>query len=79
MQEEFEAIGTEPYDERGAVGDEYIKVFKELWTNDSPEFDGKYASFSNVTFAPKPVQKLHPPIWVGGESPPARETITTHE
>ena len=71
MREEFEAIGTEPYDERGAVGDEYIKVFKELWTSDNPEFDGKYASFSNVTFAPKPVQKPHPPIWIGGESPPA--------
>ncbi|MDP6073114.1 MAG: LLM class F420-dependent oxidoreductase [SAR202 cluster bacterium] len=71
MREEFEALGAEPFDERGAVGSEYIRIFKELWTNDNPSFDGNYASFSDVTFAPKPVQTPHPPIWVGGESPPA--------
>ena len=71
MREEFEALGAEPFDERGAVGSEYIRIFKELWTSDGPSFDGKYASFSDVSFAPKPVQKPHPPIWVGGESPPA--------
>ncbi len=71
MREEFEAIGAPPFDERGAVGDEYIRAFKELWTSDDPSFEGKYTSFSNISFAPKPVQKPHPPIWVGGESPPA--------
>ena len=71
MREEFEALGAPPYDERGAVGDEYIRAFKELWTSDSPSFDGKYCSFSEVSFLPKPMQKPHPPIWVGGESPPA--------
>jgi len=71
MREEFEAIGAPPYDERGAVGDEYIRAFKELWTSDSPQFEGKYCSFSNISFTPKPVQKPHPPIWIGGESPPA--------
>jgi probable F420-dependent oxidoreductase len=71
MREEFEAIGAPPYDKRGAVSDEYIRAFKELWTSDNPTFAGKYCSFSNVVFAPKPVQKPHPPIWVGGESPVA--------
>ena len=71
MREEFEAIGAPPYDERGAVGDEYIRIFKELWTSDNPSFEGKYASFSDISFMPKPVQKPHPPIWIGGESPPA--------
>jgi alkanesulfonate monooxygenase SsuD/methylene tetrahydromethanopterin reductase-like flavin-dependent oxidoreductase (luciferase family) len=32
MREEFEAIGAPPYDKRGAVSDEYIRAFKELWT-----------------------------------------------
>ena len=77
MREEFEAIGAPPYDERGAVSDEYIRIFKELWTNDNPAFEGKYASFSNITFAPKPVQKPHPPIWIGGESPPALRRAAT--
>ena len=71
MREEFEAIGAPSYDERGAVGDEYIRAFKELWTSDNPTFEGKYCRFSNVAFAPKPVQKPHPPIWTGGESPAA--------
>jgi len=71
MREEFEAIGAPAYDERGAVGDEYISAFKELWTSDNPAFEGKYCRFANVAFAPKPVQKPHPPIWVGGESPAA--------
>jgi probable F420-dependent oxidoreductase len=71
MREEFEAIGAPAYDERGSVGDEYIRAFKELWTSDNPAFEGKYCRFANVAFAPKPVQKPHPPIWVGGESPAA--------
>jgi probable F420-dependent oxidoreductase len=71
MREEFEALGAPAYDERGSVGDEYLRAFKELWTSDSPTFEGKYCRFSNVAFAPKPVQKPHPPIWTGGESPAA--------
>ncbi len=71
MREEFEAIGAPPYDERGAVVDEYFRAFKELWTSENPSFDGKYCRFADISFLPKPVQQPHPPIWVGGESPPA--------
>jgi probable F420-dependent oxidoreductase len=69
-KEEFDAIGTEPFEERGAVTDETIGVCRELWTNENPSFNGKYAKFSNVFFQPRPVQKRIP-IWVGGESGPA--------
>jgi probable F420-dependent oxidoreductase len=69
-QEEFEAIGTEPFAERGAVTDETIAVCRELWSNENPSFSGKYAGFSNVFFQPRPVQR-HIPVWVGGESGPA--------
>ncbi|MDA1188355.1 MAG: LLM class F420-dependent oxidoreductase [Chloroflexi bacterium] len=71
MREEFEAVGTPPYDRRGAVTDEYLKAFKELWTNPNPSFEGEFVKFSNIAFEPKPVQKPYPPIWTGGESPPA--------
>ena len=71
MREEFEALGSPPFEERGAVTDEYLRAFKELWTNDNPSFQGKYVSFDNISFLPKPVQKPYPPIWVGGESRPA--------
>jgi len=68
MEEEFRALGAHPFAERGAVTDEYLRLFKELWTSDNPTFDGKYCQVSNLTFLPKPVQKPHPPIWVGGQS-----------
>ena len=71
MREEIEALGVVPYDERGAASDEYIRAFKELWTSDAPTFEGRYVNFSDIGFVPRPVQKPHPPIWVGGESPPA--------
>lgn len=68
MREEFEALELPPFEERGAVTDEYLQVFKELWTSDNPTFEGKYCRFSDIHFLPKPVQRPHPPIWVGGES-----------
>jgi probable F420-dependent oxidoreductase len=77
MKEEFEILGAPPYEERGAVGDEYILAFKELWTSDNPSFNGKYVRFSDISFTPKPVQKPHPPIWVGGESPHALRRAAT--
>jgi probable F420-dependent oxidoreductase len=71
LREEFEAIGVPPFAERGAVTDEYLRAFRELWTKPQPRFDGKYVQFSDITFEPKPVQKPHPPLWIGGESGPA--------
>ena len=71
MEEEFELLDTEPFAERGAVTNEYLRAFIELWTSDNPTFEGKYVNFSDITFLPKPVQKPHPPIWIGGQSKPA--------
>jgi len=71
MEEEFKLLDTEPFAERGAVTNEYLKAFIELWTKDDPTFEGKYVNFSNITFLPKPVQKPYPPIWIGGQSKPA--------
>jgi probable F420-dependent oxidoreductase len=71
MREEFEAIDAPDFDARGTVTDEYMRAFVELWSRDAPKFDGKHVRFSNIGFEPKPVQKPHPPIWVGGESGPA--------
>jgi len=70
MREEFALLGA-PFDERGAATDEYLRAFKALWTQAKPTFKGRFVSFENVLFAPKPVQRPHPPIWIGGESGPA--------
>ncbi len=67
MREEFEAIGAPPFDARGKVTDEYIAAFRELWTSETPRFDGEYVSFSDIIFLPRPVQRPIP-VWSGGES-----------
>lgn len=71
MREEFEALDAASFDERGTVTDEYIQAFKTLWMEDAPSMSGKHVCFDNVVFEPKPMQKPHPPIWIGGESGPA--------
>ena len=71
MEEEFQALGLDTYAQRGAVTDEYIQLFKELWTKDDPEFQGEHYQLSGTGFQPKPVQKPHPPIWIGGHTNPA--------
>ena len=68
MKEEFDNLKSPPFAERGAVTDEYIKVFRELWTSDNPSFSGKFCKFSDITFLPKPVQQPTIPIWIGGHS-----------
>jgi probable F420-dependent oxidoreductase len=65
MREEFEVLGI-PFKERGRRTDEYIKICKELWEKDAPRFEGEFFTFSNIRFYPKPYQKPHPPIWIGG-------------
>ena len=71
LKTEFDAVVTTPFAERGAVTDEYIDTFKVLWTEAAPRFAGRYTNFDGIVLEPKPVQKPHPPIWVGGEAGPA--------
>lgn len=71
MQEEFKALGLKTFTERGAVTNEILRLFKELWTKDEPICDGKYYQVSGIGFLPKPVQRPHPPIWTGGHTEPA--------
>ncbi|HUS98499.1 MAG TPA: LLM class F420-dependent oxidoreductase [Hyphomicrobiaceae bacterium] len=71
LREEFEALQTAPYDQRGKVTDEYIESFKELWAKDAPSYQGEHVKFDKILFAPKPDNGASIPIWVGGESNPA--------
>lgn len=67
LAEEFEILGV-PFKERGAMSEEYTRAIIELWTQEKPEFEGKYVSFKDVAFEPKPIQKPHIPIWFGGDA-----------
>lgn len=70
MAEEFDILGV-PFRERGRRTDEYLEICKVLWTQDNPRFQGRFYRFAGLKFGPKPLQKPHPPIWVGGHSTPA--------
>ena len=75
-KEELEILGV-PFHARGRHGDEILRAFKALWTEDNPRLDGEFFRFRDLGFAPKPVQKPHPPIWVGGDSPGAFRRVVT--
>ena len=68
LREEFEALRAPDFDRRGAVSDEYLRIFKTLWTEAPASFQGEFYQFPDLWCLPQPVQKPHPPIWVGGHS-----------
>ena len=68
LREEFEALGAADYDRRGAVTDEYVAIFKKLWSPGPVEHQGTWYSFAPLRCEPLPVQNPHPPIWVGGHT-----------
>lgn len=70
LDEEFRALRLNMKD-RAAQTKEALAVMKACWTQNDPEFHGKFFDFSGIKFAPKPRQTPHPPIWFGGNSMPA--------
>jgi F420-dependent oxidoreductase-like protein len=46
---------------------EAVRIIKRMWMEDKATFKGKYYSIMNTICEPKPIQKPHPPIWIGGQ------------
>ena len=65
IPKEFEASGV-PVNERGARTNEALQVIKRLWSEESVSFSGRFNTLNDVSIAPPPVQRPHPPIWVAG-------------
>ena len=70
LEEEFRVLRQNMRD-RAAQTREALLAMKACWTQEDPEFHGKFFDFSGIKFAPKPKQTPHPPIWFGGNSLPA--------
>ena len=66
---EHQAYGFPFYTAKGRADrlDEALQVIKKLWTEDHPSFAGKFYTLKDAPFAPKNVQKPHPPIVIGGQ------------
>ena len=67
MEEEFEALGVN-FAERNQLTDEALGAIKLAWTQDDVKLQGAHFRAPGNTMLPKPVQKPHPPIYVGGNS-----------
>ena len=75
-EDEYEAVGV-PFKDRGRRGDEFLKVLKAIWTQDEVQFDGEFYRVPRAKVLPKPLQKPHPPITVGGYSPVVVKRVVT--
>jgi alkanesulfonate monooxygenase SsuD/methylene tetrahydromethanopterin reductase-like flavin-dependent oxidoreductase (luciferase family) len=69
--EQYDVPFVEDHDERIAHEREVVELLKELWTRPAPErvtYEGRYVRVRELAFNPAPVQRPHPPIWIGGDS-----------
>jgi probable F420-dependent oxidoreductase len=69
-REEFAAAGV-PYERRGARGEDFIRCLQAIWGDNPVSYDGEFYSVPPSLVDPKPVQRPHPPILLGGTANPA--------
>ena len=67
LEKEFEVLGVSRAD-RAAITDEYLQAIDALWMQEAPAFHGRFASFEDIVFEPRPTAL---PVWIGGNSAPA--------
>jgi probable F420-dependent oxidoreductase len=73
-EEEMENHGTDPRRRFGLMR-ERVEAMKAIWTEDESEYRGRYVNFDPIWSWPKPVQKPHPPILVGGNGPQVLDRV----
>ena len=77
LREEFEALAAPPFEARGAVTDEYLRLMRAAWTTDPVTFEGRYYNARGVHALPKPAQRRGIPVWVGGHTDAAVRRAAT--
>ena len=77
FREEFEALGYS-FQNRGVRADEGLGIIKALWTQDVTTVDGPTFRFTGAQMGPKPVQRPHPPIYIGGNTPAAIRRVARY-
>ncbi|MEV4358177.1 LLM class F420-dependent oxidoreductase [Nonomuraea sp. NPDC049625] len=66
--------GTDPRT-RMALLAERVQAMRRIWTDEEAEFHGKYVNFDSIWSWPKPLQRPHPPVLVGGNGPGAEDRV----
>jgi probable F420-dependent oxidoreductase len=70
MAEEYQAVGL-PMARRGARAEEFLRALRALWSDEPVEFHGRFYDIPPARMQPKPVQRPHPPLLLGGSAEPA--------
>ena len=76
-KDEYEVSGV-PFEHRGQRADEFLQMLKRIWTDEVVEFKGQFYSIPASKIGPKPVQKPHPPMLLGGFSPKTFSRIVSY-
>jgi probable F420-dependent oxidoreductase len=71
LKSEFRALGVD-FDERNDLFDEALDVLVAAWSGEPVTFEGRHFRADGNRLVPRPVQRPHPPIWIGGNSARAR-------
>ena len=77
-KDEYQASNT-PFKDKGKRADEFIQALKRIWTDDVVEFKGKFYNIPASKIGPKPIQKPHIPIYMGGFSPNTYSRIVNYD
>ena len=75
---EHEMYAISGLEHRVGLFSEGLQVIRSLWTEERTNFDGRYYTMRNAVANPKPVQKPHPPIWVGSGGPRMLKLTARH-
>lgn len=70
-RQEFAALNVD-FSQRGAMTDEYLEVILSTWSSERIDFHGPFVDVDKAETGPPPIQRPHPPIWVGGNGPAGR-------
>jgi probable F420-dependent oxidoreductase len=76
-KDEYEVSGV-PYKDKGTRADEFIQSLKKIWSDEIVEFKGQFYNIPASKIGPKPLQKPHPPILLGGFSPKTFSRIVNY-
>ncbi|ORX19144.1 LLM class F420-dependent oxidoreductase [Mycobacterium szulgai] len=80
FQREFEAYGIPfpPVRDRVSALDEALQVIRAVWTEPNPTYSGQFYTLDGAICDPPPVQRPHPPLWIGGEGDRVHRIAARH-
>jgi probable F420-dependent oxidoreductase len=77
LRSEFAALGVD-FAERGALFTEAVEAMRGIWSTEGFRFEGRHFTALGQTAKPSPVQRPHPPLWLGGNSVAVRRRVARY-